>query len=275
VTPSVVESGHTSRMITVRRVFVGSLLAVLPLGAVACGDDSKATPPEDTVVVSQLQGNTYELVGASGIAVPDGSALTMTFAATNLAISGGCNEMTGAWRIELNRLMVPRLAQTEKACDDALETFDAQIAQTVGAQPVINLISDTMTLVRDSVTLTFRNIERVPDVPLEGTPWTLTGTLEGDATASLDTEPATIVFNDGTAEVFAGCNTGSQPYTATDTTIEFGAMALTKMACEEAATKMENTVLAVLEGSRTYDIEGTKLTIATPDGKGLTFTSAP
>ena len=99
-----------------------------------------------------------------------------------------------------------------------------------------------MTLVKDEVTLNFREAGGVEDVALEGTPWTVTGTLEGDATASLDTEPATIAFNDGTADVFAGCNTGSVSYTLTDTTIEFGELLLTAMACEEPATKLEATV---------------------------------
>jgi heat shock protein HslJ len=262
-------------MITARRVLTGSLLVAMALVAAACGDDSSSSEPVDTVAVAQLQGNTYELVGATGITVPDGSALTMTFAATNLAITGGCNDMSGGWRIESNRLMVPRLAQTNKACDDALMTFDAQIAQTVGNQPVITVTSDQMTLLKDSVTLNFRQSARVEDVPLEGTQWTVTGTLQGDATASLDTEPATLLFNNGTLELFAGCNTGSGSYTATDTTIEFGAIATTKKACEGPATTLETTVLGVLQGTRTYDIEGTKLTIAADDGTGLTLTSAP
>lgn len=270
-----VRRAHTLRMIAARRVLTGSLLVAMSLVAAACGDDSSSSEPVDAVSVAQLQGNAYELVGATGIEVPAGSALKMTFAATNLSITGGCNTMTGGWRIESNRLILPRLAQTSMACDEALMNFDAQIAQTVGGQPVITVTSDQMTLLKDSVTLNFRESVRADDVPLEGTPWTVTGTLEGDATASLDTAPATLLFNNGTLELFAGCNTGSGSYTATDTTIEFGAIAITKMACEEAATTLETTVLEVLQGSRTYDIEGTKLTIAADDGTGLTLTSAP
>ena len=64
------------------------------------------TPPStvtvDIPVPCELQGKSYDLVGATGIEVPDGSALNMTFLATNLTISGGCNTMTGGWGIEAN-----------------------------------------------------------------------------------------------------------------------------------------------------------------------------
>ena len=50
------------------------------------------------------------------------------------------------------------------------------------------------------------------------------------------------------------------------------ALALTKMACDEIATELENTVTAVLTGTVEYDIEGTKLTIF-QGTDGLTFTA--
>jgi heat shock protein HslJ len=259
-----------------RRAALGSLLGVLSLIAVACGDDGSGEPVTSAnSTSSELPGKSYNLVGVTGLEVPDGSALNMTFLATDLTISGGCNTMTGGWSVDANRLVTTELAQTQMACDAALMTFDDQIAQFVGAEPVITVTSDQMTLVKDEITLNFRESVGVDDVALEGTLWTVTGTLEGDATASLDTEPATITFDAGTAAVFAGCNTGSVTYTLADTTIEFGELVLTRMACAEPATKLEATVTSVLTGSRTYDIEGTKLTIATPEGTGLALTSAP
>ena len=260
-------------MITSRRVFIGSLLAAASLFVAACGDDSTSNDSAAPIAVADLQGKQYELVDAVGVAVPDGSALTMHFIVTNLAITGGCTNMSGGWRIESNRLMVPRLAQTNKACEEALMTFDAQIAQVVSSQPTITLDGDTMSLARDAATLNFRELT-VDDAALEGTPWTVTGTVANDAVTGVSSEPATLLFKDGTLELFAGCNNGSGTYTATDTTIEFGPIALTKKACEGAATELETAVTTVLQGSTTFEIVGTELSITGADGTGLILTSA-
>jgi heat shock protein HslJ len=272
--PSRVNRGHTGCMITARRVLTGSLLVAMSLVATACGDDSTSNDAAAPIAVADLQGKQYELVDAVGIAVPEGSALTMHFIVTNLAISGGCNNMSGGWRIESNRLMVPRLAQTNKACDEALMTFDAQVAQVVSSQPTITLDGEKMSLARDAATLNFRELT-VADAALEGTPWTVTGTVANDAVTGVSSEPATLLFKDGTLELFAGCNSGSGTYTTTDTTIEFGPIALTKKACEGAATELETAVTGVLQGTATYEVVGTELSITGADGSGLILTSAP
>jgi heat shock protein HslJ len=261
-------------MIIARRVLIGSVLAAASLLVAACGDDSTSSPAAEPITVAQLQGKQYELVDAVGITVPDGSALTMHFIVTNLAIAGGCNNMSGGWRIETNRLMVPRLAQTNKACDEALMTFDSQISQVVSSQPTITLDGDKMTLARDAATLNFREAT-VADAPLEGTAWTVTGVVTNDAVTSFAGDPATLTFKDGTLELFAGCNTGSGTYTATDTTIEFDPIALTMKACEGPANDLEAGVTTVLQGSTTFDIVGTDLSITAADGTGLILTSVP
>ena len=70
---------HSSQLLT------GSLLVVLSLVAVACGDDSgELSTPDDSSAVAQLQGKSYDLVGVTGIEVPEGSAVKMTFLATDL-----------------------------------------------------------------------------------------------------------------------------------------------------------------------------------------------
>jgi heat shock protein HslJ len=258
-----------------RRVLLGLFVGGLAITAVACGDDP-APASENTAVTTSLQGKTYAAIGAQGIDLPANSNLTFHFAATRLFITGGCADMSGTWRIETNRLMVPRLAVESTTCDDAgLNLLDQQVMQIVSSQPVIGLSGDQMKLTRDAATLNFRETTPVKDVPLEGTLWTVTGTLEGDGTAALDTEPGTLTFAAGTVEVFTGCNTGSGGYTATDTTIRFDAIAMTATACADPAMQMEAAVTRTLTGTVTWDIEGTKLTLAQPDGTGLTLTSAP
>lgn len=264
-------------MITSRRAVLGSFVALASLLVVACGDDSTDSQPTgDTVVVAQLQGNEYELKSASQIEIPEGVTMKMTFLATNLAITGGCNDMTGGWGITAgNLLLVPALGQTQKACDEALMNFDSAVAQIVSSQPVVTIDGDQMSLDKDGATLSFTLAAGGGDqaVPLEGTEWKVTGTLD-ETTLPEVVQPATLKFNSGTLEVFAGCNTGSGSYTATESDIEFGPIAITKMACDDAANTLEQTVLSVLTGTQSYVIEGNTLTITADDGSGLTAESA-
>jgi heat shock protein HslJ len=98
------------------------------------------------------------------------------------------------------------------------------------------------------------------DQPLEGTRWVVDGLLanEGVSTIPVGAE-ASITITDGTAAVEAGCNTGSAPVEITDTTITFGPLVLTRMACPEPQTTLENAVIAVLDGEVSYAIDASTL----------------
>lgn len=255
---------------TTRHVRSALFLGLLLVGAVACGDD---TPPADTAAeLANPAGTTYLLAEASGVEIPEASAFQLAFTDTEMSGSGGCNTMSGPYTIENSKLVAPNLAVTQIGCAEDLMAFDDTVAAFLSSSPGIVIASDVMTLQSSDITMTFREAAPVVDSPLEGTTWTVTGTVQGDATQSLDTDPATMVMNDGVADVFAGCNSGTVDYTIDGATITFGQLVLTRMACDEVATQLENTVVAVLTGTVEYDIEGTKLTIF-QGTDGLTFTA--
>ncbi len=117
-----------------------------------------------------------------------------------------------------------------------------------------------------------------PDQPLEGTRWVVDGLLanQGVSTVPIGAE-ASITINDGTAAVEAGCNTGSAPVTITDTTITFGPLMLTRMACPQPQMDLEQAVVAVLSGEVSYTIDSStlKLRTMTDAGEiGLNLTAA-
>ena len=103
----------------------------------------------------------------------------------------------------------------------------------------------------------------------------LTGTVATEAISSLPANAeATLTITDGQAAIQTGCNSGSGTVEITDTTMTFGPIAITKMACPEELTALENSVLAVFEGEVTYEITGDKLSIrkAAADGEiGLEY----
>jgi heat shock protein HslJ len=238
----------------------GLLIGLLLFGAAACGDDSEATTSLTPTL--QLAGKTFTLAQAAGVEVPANSALQLAFTADRANITAGCNTMNGRYAVENAKLVLSDFSTTEMACvDDALMPFERTIADFLAAEPGIVQAADVLTLADSAITLTFREDAPVVDSALEGITWTVTGTVQGDGTSSLDTAPATLLLQGGTAQVFAGCNVGSSTYTVDGDTITFGTLALTTKACDAAATSLESTVVGVLTGTVQFDVEGTKLTL--------------
>ncbi len=258
---------------TFRRVAAaGLLLGGLLVGAVACGDPSGTG--STVAEVADPAGKTYVMSQAAGVDVPAGATLQLGFKAGVMTQSGGCNSGSGFYKVSNSKLVVDTMSSTQMACAEDLMQFDADIGEFLTSSPGIVIAGDVMTLQSADVTITLREAAPVADSPLEGTVWTVTGTVQGDATSSLQTDPATIRMEGGTAAVFAGCNTGSATYTIDGASITWGPLALTRKACGPDATQLEATVTAVLHGTTPYDIEGTKLVLM-QGTEGLTLTSAP
>lgn len=251
-------------MYSVSHRFVSLVAVAVAVSLAGCGRSSSS----DITLVSAKNpdGKSFVVRGASDITIPDGVTLTFSFTTTEVQFDGGCNTHVGDYAIKNNRLVVKALQQTERACDSTLMDLDTTVAGFLLTKPAFVYGDDTVTISRDSKSITMQEAKDITDSPLEGTTWKVVGTFEGDATQSLKTDPATIVFQGGTATVFAGCNNGSVAYTVSGSTITFSQLALTRKSCDEAANKLEATVSKVLAGEKTFDIYGPKLTITDPPG---------
>jgi heat shock protein HslJ len=114
----------------------------------------------------------------------------------------------------------------------------------------------------DHVEVTFSG-----EYTLEGTTWLLDKTIPGSEITAL--------FTGGEVSGSAGCNTYQGTYRSTRAagrnTIEFGALATTKMMCDEPLMDQEGLYLAALEAATSYRIEGFALTIVYPGGEMLFY----
>jgi heat shock protein HslJ len=132
---------------------------------------------------------------------------------------------------------------------------------------------DTLRLTGDSATITLIDDEVAePDRRLEGTPWVLTELIDAPAVPVVPATPApTLRFDAGEVAIDTGCNTGGATYEAADGTLTVGPIRLTRMACTNPdASTRETAVLAVLEGTSSYEIEGDVVTITKGDA-GLIY----
>lgn len=245
----------------------GTRSLVFLLAAVLAACSGGATPaPSDAppagLAPLALDGRTFIATAVTGRSLVPGTEIRLSFEDGQIGVSAGCNSMGGPFGIDGGRLAIGQLATTEMACDPVRMDQDAWIAGILpGAE--VALDGDTLTLAGDGVVLRFLD-RRVadPDRPLLGTRWVVDGLVAGDSVSSVPAGVvATLAFGDGRVAVEAGCNSGGGPVQVDDTTLAFGPLGLTEMACGPEATAVEQAVTRTLSGTVDYAIEADVLTL--------------
>lgn len=110
---------------------------------------------------------------------------------------------------------------------------------------------------------------------LTGVTWRLVtyGPAGAQITAAPGVPTSLIFSEDGTVGGSLGCNQFGGDFEASGDQITFGPMISTLMACEEPLMTQESAVLAMLSGTVTYQVDGTRLTLAAEDGSVAVFDS--
>ena len=250
-----------------------ALIALSALALAACGSDDDSPAADDSLpavgaapTADDLVDRSFESTEVTGHELVADTTVELVFMADSVAARAGCNSMNGGYEIVDGTLEVGVMAATMMACDQALMDQDAWLSEFLTSGPEIALDGGTLTLTGDDATLT---LSEVQPAELEGTTWNITGTMANEAVSSLPAgAEASITITDGQAAIRTGCNNGSASVETTDTTITFGPIALTKMACPPDLTDLEATVLAVLDGEVTYEIAGDSLSLRNAGGDG-------
>ena len=256
----------------IRRAFLLPIASLVVLAACSGGG---ATPSPAPLVPSDFDGRTFLSTGITGSTLVPGSQVRLTFQDGSVSIQAGCNSMGGAYAIEDGVLQVEAMFSTEMACEEPLMAQDQWLSAFLDGASVA-LDGNTLTLAKEGTTLTLQDREVAdPDRPLEGTQWILDGIVANEAVSSVPAGvTSTLVFEADRVNVETGCNTGSGAATIGDTSIAFGPIGLTKMACEPDAMAVEQAVTSVLQGTVAYVIEADVLTLDA-GGTGLTYRAAP
>lgn len=102
--------------------------------------------------------------------------------------------------------------------------------------------------------------------PLDGTAWTLTSMQDpsGDVAIPEQQRP-TIEFASGMTNGFSGCNTFRGSYEVDLSSLTFGELAATQMACEPPASDVESAYLAALGAVDSFAVQGETLTLTGGD----------
>jgi uncharacterized lipoprotein YbaY/heat shock protein HslJ len=103
------------------------------------------------------------------------------------------------------------------------------------------------------------------------------GPIDAPQAAAITARPATLAFDGAQVSGFSGCNGFGGTYQATDSTITFGNIVATLIACvDEAIDRQERAIFAALDGETSYSIADGKLRISYDEGRqALTYRVAP
>ena len=110
----------------------------------------------------------------------DRYATRLTFYGKRMDVIGGCNVLTGRYRLEGTQLLVSGLAATTKMhCEQEAVDEDAWFAQLFG-RPVTFIAGPPASVTSGNVKLALTELHhQVPDAPLTGTPWVLDSWFRG------------------------------------------------------------------------------------------------
>jgi heat shock protein HslJ len=218
-----------------------------------------------------LEGVTWRLSGFAGkgpeIPAASSRPVTARFDAGRVSGFSGCNNFTGSYKLDGDRVMLGQLAGTTMACPEPETAIESAFRATFSGAVRYAIRADQLTLLADSgAALAF---EAEPPPRLEGVTWGVTGFNNNrHAVVGLIAETRiTLSFDGGTVSGEAGCNTFRASYSTDGNRIEIGTVAATRMACAEDRMVQEREFLQALASATAWSIEGGILDMHRADGE--------
>ncbi|MCP2273524.1 META domain-containing protein [Actinokineospora diospyrosa] len=253
------------------RLLTSTLVALLALAGCAQGGTTPANQGESPQSGPTPSGKTFTANSASDKGTPHalvpGSSVSLNFHEDGrLTANAGCNTIGGTVSFSGGTLQPGELSITEMACDAPLHDQDQWLAKLLEAKPTWRLDGDKLTLASAETELVLTEPKKAA---LAGPTWTVESLLVGETAASNPAAgQASLTFAADRVNIQTGCNSGSATYTAAGSTLKFEPPLLTKMACADGSSEVENAIVAALGQATEYSIEGQTLTLTNGD-KGL------
>jgi heat shock protein HslJ len=246
-----------------------------------CGDDPTSVSPASANDLGDLANTTFLSThvtkDGADYALAHGTRISLQFWDSRLSAQAGCNTLGGDASLRAGVIDVGGgLSMTEMGCAPRLMRQDTWLARLLSGGPVVRLVDDRLTLTSGDTVVQFLSEETAkPDRPLIGTEWTLETMGGSQADSAVSSVPTDVVStlaidDDGRVTIRPGCNTGGGDATVGDDVIDFGPIAVTKMACASAQMDVEKFVLQVVDGEVRYSIDADTLTL-TKGGSMLVY----
>ena len=224
---------------------------------------------------SGLEGTLWRLtqyLGPDGtaVSVPQAISASATFADGVVSGNAGCNDYTGGYTVDGDKLTIGPLAVTRKACGPAETAVETVFLTTLGRVATYTVSGGSLELKTADAKVGLTFAATVP-AGLTTTRWGATGVNNGKGAVSSVVAGTTLTatFADaGTVTGSGGCNDYGGPYTSDASTIKIGPLAGTKKLCTvpTGVDDQETQFLAAMQAATTYTIAGSKLELRDDGG---------
>jgi heat shock protein HslJ len=268
----------------------GELVAFLREGA--CSDNMSETVHPYSVNVSLPDGRHYagccrlseavvdsatlekvpwRLTGSPGQGLPTDqgrNAITVTFEAGRVHGFSGCNQFTGPYSLDGERLVLGQLGGTMMACPEAAMTVERAFQSAFSGVLDIAVEGNQLTLTPADGGEALR-FEREAPPRLEGVHWEVSGYNNGRhaVVGPLAGTRLTLMFEDGRISGVSGCNRFHGLFEAEGNALRVPPLATTRKACAHAVMVQEQEFLRALESATTWDIVRGMLDVHRADGE--------
>lgn len=220
-----------------------------------------------------LEGRAWRLIEWPGQTLPANQGPTaamiprLRFAAGRLEGFSGCNQLTGSYTVEANKLVPGALAGTMMACEQPAMGLEDQFLRVLSGPLSLALGGDRLTLtpVDGGAALVFAR--ELPPA-LEHSTWEVTGYNNGRqaVVSPMAGAELSLGFEQGRVSGSAGCNRFHGDFEVDGKTLSLGPLASTRKLCEDEVMAQERQFLAALASVATWDIARGMLDLHRADG---------
>ncbi len=267
----------------------GELVAFLREGA--CSDSMSDTVHPYSVVVSLPEGSNYAgccrvteapVVAASlengtwravlpGETLPvdkGRNAVTVNFTAGRVHGFSGCNQFTGEYTLQGEKLVLGTLGGSMMACPEPAMSVESLFLQSFSGKLNISVAGNDLILTPENGGDALR-FERQEPSRLEGVEWEVTGYNNGRqavVSPKIGTR-LTLMFQSGQVSGSSGCNSFQGTFTVAENALTIQPLATTRRACEETVMVQEQQFLRAIQSAATWKIIRGMLDVHRADGE--------
>jgi len=224
----------------------------------------------------ELPGSTWDVNsynnGRGGVtSVINGTALNISFDAETAAGSAGCNNYTGSYAVDGEKISFGPQATTRMFCSDPEGIMEQESEYLAALQGVtrFEIQGDRMDMYFEDGTRAATFYLTKP-VELSGTAWNVHSynNGRGGVTSVIIGTELNVNFEDDAVAGLAGCNNYNGSYEVEGQAIRIGPLATTRKSCSdpEGIMEQETEFLAALQGAVRFEALGDQMDMYFEDG---------
>jgi heat shock protein HslJ len=235
--------------------------------------ESEPAPAELTRIEWSLTSITAE---GEATLVPDDVDASLHLDAGEANGSGGCNNFFGSVELDGSSLTFGPLGVTQMFCEGPGQEVEDAYLPALASVAFWAIANDGSLRLLDEGQAELLAFS-AESGSIEGVTWLLREQAVGDTQAEIpEGISVSLRMEDGRAAGNGGCNRYMAEYRLGDSTIVFGGIGTTLMACQEPAGTVESTYLGNVAQVSGWASDGETLTFSDDDGNSLlTYDAAP